>query len=77
MGPLIDSAAVARVDRIVEDSTSYAHAIVRGGPVTEGPLAGGAFYRPSLIEVDTTSTPRSSNRKSWACRYLRVFRRRG
>jgi betaine-aldehyde dehydrogenase len=32
MGPLIDTAAVARVDRIVEDSASYAKAIVRGGP---------------------------------------------
>jgi betaine-aldehyde dehydrogenase len=35
MGPLIDAAAVARVDRIVEDSTRYAKAIVRGGPVTD------------------------------------------
>jgi betaine-aldehyde dehydrogenase len=33
MGPLIDSAAVARVDRIVEDSANYAEVIVRGGPV--------------------------------------------
>ena len=27
-----------------------ARAIVRGGPVTEGPLARGAFYRPTLLE---------------------------
>jgi betaine-aldehyde dehydrogenase len=57
MGPLIDSAAVARVDRIVEDSASYAKVIVRGGPVTDGPLASGAFYRPSLIEVEDLDAP--------------------
>ena len=57
MGPLIDAAAVARVDRIVEDATSHARPIVRGGPVTEGPLAAGAFYRPSLIEVDDMQAP--------------------
>jgi betaine-aldehyde dehydrogenase len=57
MGPLIDTAAVARVDRIVEDSASYAKAIVRGGSVTDGPLAAGAFYRPSLIEVEDLDAP--------------------
>jgi betaine-aldehyde dehydrogenase len=57
MGPLIDSAAVARVDRIVEDSASYAKAIVRGGPVGDGSLAAGAFYRPSLSEVEHLDAP--------------------
>ena len=57
MGPLIDSAAVARVDRIVEDSASYARVIVRGGPVNDGPLVSGAFYRPSLIEVEDLDAP--------------------
>jgi acyl-CoA reductase-like NAD-dependent aldehyde dehydrogenase len=57
MGPLIDSAAVARVDQIVEDSASYAKVIVRGGPVTDGPLSSGAFYRPSLIEVEDVAAP--------------------
>jgi acyl-CoA reductase-like NAD-dependent aldehyde dehydrogenase len=57
MGPLIDSAAVARVDRIVEDSATYAKVIVRGGPVTDGSLASGAFYRPSLIEVQDLNAP--------------------
>jgi betaine-aldehyde dehydrogenase len=57
MGPLIDSAAVARVDRIVEDSATYAKVIVRGGPVSDGRLASGAFYRPSLIEVEDLSAP--------------------
>jgi hypothetical protein len=32
-------------------------AIVRGGPVTDGSLASGAFYRPSLIEVEGLSAP--------------------
>ena len=54
MGPLIDSAAVARVDRIVEDSASYAKVIVRGGPVGDGRLARGAF---SLIEVENLDAP--------------------
>ena len=28
-----------------------AQVVVRGGPVTDGPLARGAFYRPTLLEV--------------------------
>jgi betaine-aldehyde dehydrogenase len=28
-----------------------AQVVVRGGPVVEGPLARGAFYRPTLLEV--------------------------
>src|SRR3546814_13704024 len=27
------------------------------GPVTEGPLAAGSFYRPSLIEVEDLAAP--------------------
>ncbi|WP_421568877.1 aldehyde dehydrogenase family protein [Stenotrophomonas sp. PD6] len=52
LGPLIDKASVARVDAVVAESASYANILVRGGPVEEGPLAAGAFYRPSLIEVE-------------------------
>jgi betaine-aldehyde dehydrogenase len=52
MGPLIDRANVARVDELVAEAVSEgAKVIVRGGPITEGPLAGGAFYRPTLLEV--------------------------
>ena len=51
LGPLIDAASVQRVDGVVAEAASYAKILVRGGPVTEGPLAGGSFYRPSLIEV--------------------------
>jgi betaine-aldehyde dehydrogenase len=56
MGPLIDKANVSRVDAMVEAAIEEgAHAVVRGGPITEGPLASGAFYRPTLLEVDDPS----------------------
>jgi acyl-CoA reductase-like NAD-dependent aldehyde dehydrogenase len=58
MGPMIDKANVERVNRMVEDALAAgAGAIVRGGPVTDGPLARGAFYRPSLLEVTDPSLP--------------------
>jgi betaine-aldehyde dehydrogenase len=56
MGPLIDRADVDRVDRMVQAALAYAKPIVRGGPVTEGTLAAGAFYRPALLEVEDVST---------------------
>ena len=53
MGPMIDRAAVERVDGLVEAAISAgARALVRGGPVREGELAAGAFYMPTLLEVD-------------------------
>ena len=57
MGPLIDKAAVERVEALVQAALLYAKPIVRGGPVTEGPLAAGAFYRPALFEVDDVDVP--------------------
>jgi betaine-aldehyde dehydrogenase len=52
MGPMIDKANVERVDRAVEAAIAQgARAVVRGGPIIEGPLAKGAFYRPTLLEV--------------------------
>lgn len=52
MGPLIDKPNVERVNAIVEKAISEgAKVIVRGGPVVDGPLSKGAFYRPSLLEV--------------------------
>ncbi len=57
MGPLIDKANVERVNRFVTEATAYAKVIVRGGPITNGPLADGAFYRPSLLEVEDLNTP--------------------
>jgi acyl-CoA reductase-like NAD-dependent aldehyde dehydrogenase len=56
MGPLIDKAAVARVDAMVDEALAYAKPIVRGGPATEGRLADGAFYLPTLLEVDDVNS---------------------
>lgn len=56
MGPLIDQANVSRVDGVVEAALAYAKPIVRGGPATEGALAAGSFYRPTLLEVDDVNT---------------------
>jgi betaine-aldehyde dehydrogenase len=56
MGPIIDKENVERIDRIVDDAIRHrAKVIVRGGPITDGPLAAGAFYRPTLLEVDDGS----------------------
>ena len=52
MGPVIDKANVQRIDRMVNAAIAAgARVIVRGGPITEGPLSRGAFYRPTLLEV--------------------------
>ncbi len=52
MGPLIDKPNVARVNRAVEAAIAAgAEVIVRGGPVVDGPLSRGAFYRPTLLRV--------------------------
>ena len=56
MGPMIDKANVDRVDGVVEAALAYATPIVRGGPVPDGPLAAGAFYRPTLLEVEDINT---------------------
>jgi betaine-aldehyde dehydrogenase len=52
MGPMINVANVRRVDRLVEAAIAAgAKVVVRGGPIMEGPLAKGAFYRPTLLEI--------------------------
>jgi betaine-aldehyde dehydrogenase len=57
MGPLIDKAAVARVDSMVKAALAYSKPIVRGGPATDdAALAAGAFYRPALLEVDDVNS---------------------
>jgi betaine-aldehyde dehydrogenase len=56
MGPLIDKQNVERVDRVVEDAIKNgAKVLVRGGKLSEGKLAEGAFYAPTLLEVTDNS----------------------
>jgi betaine-aldehyde dehydrogenase len=52
MGPMITMDNVRRVDKMVENAIAQgAKVIVRGGPYRDGPLAKGAFYRPTLLEI--------------------------
>ena len=56
MGPIINQENVERIDGLVDEAIQQgAKALVRGGPVNEGPLARGAFYRPTLLEIDDHS----------------------
>ncbi len=58
MGPLIDRPNVARVNMLVEAAIEAgAKVIVRGGPIVEGPLARGAFYAPTFLEVHDSRLP--------------------
>jgi acyl-CoA reductase-like NAD-dependent aldehyde dehydrogenase len=58
MGPMIDRENVERVDNLVERAIAQgAQTIVRGGPVTEGPLSKGAFFRPAFLEVSDSTMP--------------------
>lgn len=55
MGPLIDHASVARIDRLVQ--THDSEVILRGGPL-DGP---GAFYTPTLLGVTDLESPLIQN----------------
>jgi acyl-CoA reductase-like NAD-dependent aldehyde dehydrogenase len=57
MGPLIDKDNVARVDAFVRDAAAYGSVLVRGGPVVEGALAEGSFFRPAMIEPSHVGVP--------------------
>jgi betaine-aldehyde dehydrogenase len=58
MGPMINMAKVRRVDGMVEAAIAAGAAVVvRGGPFKDGPLARGAFYRPTLLEINHHSIP--------------------
>jgi betaine-aldehyde dehydrogenase len=53
MGPMINASNVQRVNGLVNAAISGgAKVVVRGGPVTDGPLAKGAFFRPTLLEIN-------------------------
>jgi betaine-aldehyde dehydrogenase len=54
MGPMITMDNVTRVDGLVDAAIAAgARVVVRGGPFKEGPLSKGAFYRPTLLEIDS------------------------
>ena len=55
LGPLVDHAAVDRVEALVAaaEATDGVEVLLRGGP-TEGP---GAFFRPAVIAVQDVSSP--------------------
>ena len=56
MGPMINMANVKRVEGVVESAIAAgAKVVVRGGPFRDGPLAKGAFYRPTLLEINDHS----------------------
>ena len=74
MGPLIDKAAVARVDAAVKEALrAGATAIVRGGPSTDPKLAGGAFHHPTLLEVTDASLPIVQRETFGPVQTLQVF----
>ena len=52
MGPLINRDNVERVNGLVEAAIAQGgKPVVRGGPFDSGPMAKGAFYRPTLLEI--------------------------
>ncbi|AVH56095.1 MULTISPECIES: aldehyde dehydrogenase family protein [Streptomyces] len=56
LGPVIDKPNMERIDKTVEEAIAAgAEPLVRGGPVLDGPLAAGSFYRASLLEVADNS----------------------
>jgi betaine-aldehyde dehydrogenase len=58
MGPLINKAAVARVNACADAAIAAgAKPLVRGGPSKDPKLAGGAFYHPTLLEVTDSTLP--------------------
>ncbi|WP_415394254.1 aldehyde dehydrogenase family protein (plasmid) [Rhodococcus globerulus] len=57
LGPVVDQASVERLQKVVDDASAYATVLVPGGPITEGPLSNGAFFRPVLLEVDQPDVP--------------------
>jgi betaine-aldehyde dehydrogenase len=62
MGPMINLDAVRRVDKLVEDAIAAgAKVVVRGGPFKDGPLAKGAFYRPTLLEITSQDVDIAQN----------------
>jgi betaine-aldehyde dehydrogenase len=76
MGPLINIASVKRVDGLVEAAIAAgAKVVVRGGPFKDGPLAKGAFYRPTLLEISDHSMPIAQEEMFGAVLVMQAFDR--
>ena len=74
IGPLIDAASATRVDRIVQEASAYATVLVRGGPVEpEGAAPTGAYYQPSLLEVEDVDVPLVQNEVFGPVQTFEVF----
>ncbi|MFM0305838.1 aldehyde dehydrogenase family protein [Paraburkholderia sediminicola] len=74
MGPLIDKAAVTRVDAAVEQAIAAgARIIVRGGRPVDPALAGGAFYLPTLLEISDPSLPIAREETFGPVQTLQIF----
>lgn len=74
MGPLIDRQAAERVEQMIRAALDDgATAIVRGGLINEGPLAGGAFFRPALLEVPAAGMAISREEVFGPVQTLQVF----
>jgi succinate-semialdehyde dehydrogenase / glutarate-semialdehyde dehydrogenase len=56
IGPLVDEAALAKVDRQVQDAVAKGATVLTGGTrLTEGDLSGGQFFAPTVLAgVDET-----------------------
>jgi aldehyde dehydrogenase (NAD+) len=52
MGPLIDQAALAAMQRALAAAGEQGGRVHGGEPVTSGVPAGGAYVRPALVEID-------------------------
>ncbi len=51
VGPVINRAAVTRIDGIVKDAVSNGAELLEGGkPMTEGEFAKGSYYAPTLLD---------------------------
>lgn len=74
MGPMINIANVQRVDSVVDTAIAAgAKVIVRGGPIKQGSLSKGAFYRPTLLEISDHSLPIAQNEVFGPVLVMQVF----
>lgn len=73
LGPLIDAASAKRVDEVVTDAATYSTVLVRGGLVSDAERPGGAYYQPSLLEVDRLDVPIVQNELFGPVQTFEVF----